>query len=733
MLKTPFPEDGGADPSRRWPEEDVKEFIKGLRMYGKNFFKIRQEFLPHRDTPELVEFYYLWKKTPGAANNRPRGRRPRPGVIRRVKTSGTTSKGKGHRNEDDPDDLSSCSEEPNDDPNENGENSENGDLSPYYCRHCFTTSSRDWHHAGKEKILVCLDCRLYFKKYGELPHLEPVNLADKEEEETTTEEELEDIKPPIDKKIDINAIEQDSSTEDTSAFNNVNGNDDTAPAENAANPIPMDEANNSEPLEIKGELPKSVPGLVSPVPTMPAHVPAYAGNNVPVSQPLPLHQGMPNMSSPASHVVSSAPSVSTPLPMSTVTSMASLPPTSVSSVHPGPPPPAHSNSDVQILTKPQAQASSQPPPAAHPMPQPAQAAHPVHSLPPQQQPHPNHQQQQQQPPPPPREDSPPPRPDGSECHRSQSAIFTRQWNRGEGNSCSRTDLFFKPVPDSKLARKREERLRRAANEREEAMKAQAHQAQEQAAKVARMEMNHFDPFSRQNPSNVPPPMGIPQLGSNPYAAAAAAAGHMSDLERFERERAMNAALASAAGSPRPPYPSAPGTPGPPPGSAAAAAAAFNSHITNLDNNRRMAEELMARGSLERQYMERMALATDPLVRLQLAGVNPEIPGSALHHPAYASLMAAGNPLAGGPRPPPGFDPRFRSPAELMFRPPPGLSPRPASIPPDFFQRQLMMEREHTLRAASAHQHASLMAQQEEFLRLEQEARARSSQASVSRP
>ena len=30
----------------------------------------------------------------------------------------------------------------------------------------------------------------------------------------------------------------------------------------------------------------------------------------------------------------------------------------------------------------------------------------------------------------------------------------------EGNSCSRTDLYFKPVPDSKLARKREERLRK---------------------------------------------------------------------------------------------------------------------------------------------------------------------------------------------------------------------------------------------------------------------------------
>lgn len=53
----------------------------------------------------------------------------------------------------------------------------------------------------------------------------------------------------------------------------------------------------------------------------------------------------------------------------------------------------------------------------------------------------------------------------------------RHWNRGDYNSCTRTDLTFKPVPDSKLARKREERLRKQAErEREEREKA-AQQAQ----------------------------------------------------------------------------------------------------------------------------------------------------------------------------------------------------------------------------------------------------------------
>ena len=38
--------------------------FEGLKQYGKDFFYICKEFLPHKSTEELVEFYYLWKKTP---------------------------------------------------------------------------------------------------------------------------------------------------------------------------------------------------------------------------------------------------------------------------------------------------------------------------------------------------------------------------------------------------------------------------------------------------------------------------------------------------------------------------------------------------------------------------------------------------------------------------------------------------------------------------------------------
>ena len=235
LLSTPFPPASAGDISRRWQEEDVKAFIKGLRVYGKNFFKIRVDFLPDKDTSELVEFYYLWKKTPGASGSLPRGRnrahtlnangvnagQPQAAALKRIKDgyNGGGKWKKSSRNEDDPTDVSSASDgeeieahyealqkerkaelekakrngpESNSksDGNEkkksgadaltnggkdvlassaiDGEmDMESGEeISPYYCRHCFTASSKNWHHGGKEKLLLCADCRVYFKCYG---------------------------------------------------------------------------------------------------------------------------------------------------------------------------------------------------------------------------------------------------------------------------------------------------------------------------------------------------------------------------------------------------------------------------------------------------------------------------------------------------------------------------------------------------------------------------------------
>lgn len=152
LLKCPYP--ANADVMKiLWPEDDIKDFIKGLRAYGKNFFKIRTEFLPDRDTSELVEFYYFWKKTPGAANNRPRGRRHRPNVLRRIKPGKTAPAGvtgeKEFKPKRDADDPSSMSEA-----EESDVNGDDVEHNYYYCRHCFTTDSKDWHHAGRLTLLA---------------------------------------------------------------------------------------------------------------------------------------------------------------------------------------------------------------------------------------------------------------------------------------------------------------------------------------------------------------------------------------------------------------------------------------------------------------------------------------------------------------------------------------------------------------------------------------------------
>ncbi|XP_041377411.1 arginine-glutamic acid dipeptide repeats protein-like [Gigantopelta aegis] len=65
-----------------------------------------------------------------------------------------------------------------------------------------------------------------------------------------------------------------------------------------------------------------------------------------------------------------------------------------------------------------------------------------------------------------REGTPSPGPDPTPCnrevHKSKSAIFLQILNRGS-NSCSRCDLIFRPLPDSKLCKKREDREKKTSH------------------------------------------------------------------------------------------------------------------------------------------------------------------------------------------------------------------------------------------------------------------------------
>ncbi|XP_029291790.1 arginine-glutamic acid dipeptide repeats protein [Cottoperca gobio] len=103
-----------------WSEDEVKRFIKGLRQFGKNFFRIRKELLPNKET--VIPFNSLYTV-----------------------------------------ELFHC---------------------VCVCHLFYSTEtyiktsymwfapSKDWHHGGRENILLCTDCRIHFKKYGELPPIE---------------------------------------------------------------------------------------------------------------------------------------------------------------------------------------------------------------------------------------------------------------------------------------------------------------------------------------------------------------------------------------------------------------------------------------------------------------------------------------------------------------------------------------------------------------------------------
>jgi arginine-glutamic acid dipeptide repeat-containing protein len=151
---------------RKWSDDDQKKFLKGLRQYGKNFFRIRKDLLPHKQTSDLVEYYYLWKKTPQGQSSRPRRRHrpcstsanlsttPTPVKQRNTKTINNNNKDESEHNSD------------------NDDNQTTTDLDEQYCRHC-QTISKDLQNSGRDNQLLCYDCRMFYKKYGEMPILNP--------------------------------------------------------------------------------------------------------------------------------------------------------------------------------------------------------------------------------------------------------------------------------------------------------------------------------------------------------------------------------------------------------------------------------------------------------------------------------------------------------------------------------------------------------------------------------
>ncbi|ESN93325.1 hypothetical protein HELRODRAFT_194133 [Helobdella robusta] len=143
---------------KRWSDEDAKKFVRGLKQHGKNFFKIRKDLLPYKDTPSLVEYYYLWKKTPAASTTRPHRRHRRPAFRRQAPTPTLPQ-------EDDLDDMSSASEasemESDEEINQSSliATTSAANHSTSSCSRCSVTKSNRWYEINKDNV-ICSECHL---------------------------------------------------------------------------------------------------------------------------------------------------------------------------------------------------------------------------------------------------------------------------------------------------------------------------------------------------------------------------------------------------------------------------------------------------------------------------------------------------------------------------------------------------------------------------------------------
>ncbi|KAL3115954.1 hypothetical protein niasHT_007254 [Heterodera trifolii] len=195
--------------------DDVKKFGKGIKTYGKAFNKINRDLLPHHRREQLVAFYYLWKKSRDATRPKPLSnamKRNQAALIaagtaaaRRIKNgngdNGTVATGAAATTPDGVTGAANCAGTIGGGATWRSEVSNGGldgieslnatsldDLMDYEsaseieteqmesaermpsraCHHCFGIKSKDWHHVGHERLLMCTDCRLFYKKYGQL-------------------------------------------------------------------------------------------------------------------------------------------------------------------------------------------------------------------------------------------------------------------------------------------------------------------------------------------------------------------------------------------------------------------------------------------------------------------------------------------------------------------------------------------------------------------------------------
>eukprot|EP00800_Vazella_pourtalesii_P007245 TRINITY_DN1963_c0_g1_i1.p1 TRINITY_DN1963_c0_g1~~TRINITY_DN1963_c0_g1_i1.p1 ORF type:complete len:704 (-),score=45.97 TRINITY_DN1963_c0_g1_i1:204-2315(-) len=152
---------------KTWCRDEIKNFHKGIKKFGKQFHKLRNEFLPHKAYEDVIRFYYYWKKSPGGLANRNMRKSRKSMHLKKTseKISPYTCLSDLFI------DVLSCDDSEPSYPSKDNEKVNHISINEpqlYICQHCYCTRSKSWHHGGSENTLLCCDCRIYFCKYGQM-------------------------------------------------------------------------------------------------------------------------------------------------------------------------------------------------------------------------------------------------------------------------------------------------------------------------------------------------------------------------------------------------------------------------------------------------------------------------------------------------------------------------------------------------------------------------------------
>ncbi|XP_033914544.2 metastasis-associated protein MTA1-like isoform X3 [Acipenser ruthenus] len=148
------------DEMEEWSASEANLFEEALEKYGKDFADIRQDFLPWKCLPSIVEYYYMWKTTDRYVQQK------------RLKAAEAESRLKQvyipNYNKPSPNQISGNSVKLSmvNGTGSLGQNSSAGRA----CESCYSTQCSQWYSWGPPSMQcrLCSSCWNYWKKYGGL-------------------------------------------------------------------------------------------------------------------------------------------------------------------------------------------------------------------------------------------------------------------------------------------------------------------------------------------------------------------------------------------------------------------------------------------------------------------------------------------------------------------------------------------------------------------------------------